>query len=120
MNDYSPTFSYSYSKVKSLNHKLYFSIIDTAEFPDIHQENDVINNLNNWKSGEFLLAYYYTQMDTIWPWPVHIKGIWNDINRKFIATRIVNGSDIYYGWLKISIGVDTRNHEITLHEYAYK
>lgn len=118
--EYSQTHYYSYSNIKSLNSNNYVSLIDTTTYPKIHSQGDIINNLNNWGSGEYMLASfrgYYFWSDTIPP-QENYYGIWRGISNKYIAIRMDN-ERLYYGWIQISLD-NLLGRIITLHEYAYK
>ena len=117
--EYSPTYVWAYSKVKSLSSNTFFSIVDTANFPKIHKTGDIINNLNNWRSGEFLLSSFdgkYFYSDTI-PNVEKYEGIWNGVSN-YLAFRIDKKSTISYGWMHINVKYTTS--QVTLYSYAYK
>ncbi len=106
----------SYSRVHTLRSDVYLSICDTINSPKIHKQGDIVNNLNNWQTGEFILAYYERVQWDIDSIKYFYNGIWDGVTEKYLATRIDNGSTDILGWILTSI----QKNSITLHEYAYK
>jgi len=118
--EYSPSYFKGWSKVKTHRSSVYVSITDTSDFPKIHKQGDIVNNLNNWESGEFLLSernrVIVDQGDTMYSHEWY-DGIWYNISNKYLAVRIDKESDNLYGWIMISV---SDSYAIRVHEYAYK
>ena len=48
-----------------------------------------------------------------------LSGPWKNINGKYLALKTQVGSNFYYGWVKLGVGVGNYSVSITIMEYAY-
>lgn len=47
------------------------------------------------------------------------SGPWSNIQGKYLALKTQVGNDIYYGWVKLGVGININFVTITIMEYAY-
>lgn len=47
------------------------------------------------------------------------SGPWSNIQGKYLALKTQVGSDFYYGWIKLGVGININYVTITIMEYAY-
>lgn len=73
--------------------------------------NDTINNVISWVNDTCILYNYYWDASGA----SSNSGLWNNLNNKYIGTRILVGDKVLYGWIRIKI---TNGWNLTLLDYA--
>lgn len=86
--------------------------IDSTQFNSVGRinSNKLIHSGLKWKTGSNIPVAYLTSGAAEGPWPGSVS--------KYMAFRIRNGANHYYGWLRMS--VHSKVNSFTLQEFAYE
>ena len=90
--------------------------IRNLSYPKIYVKGDTVNFSELWSNEELTLSYFDRSIGDRTSYRI-LRGIWNNMNMKYILFRINKTSKSYYGWLKISV---SEHNEIRFFEYAYQ
>lgn len=111
INDVAIIIHYSYgdqsASVQPLNNT---AIIYDAGYADTLNIFDTISAFSNWSTEQLSLTYLNTYNS-------QLAGKWADVNNKFLGVRFVDGSNVFYGWVRLE--VKGPNIEITVKDFAY-
>lgn len=110
----SPSQSYGYSNVQSLNNNSICVTLPGSLTPDTLRSKSMINKDLFWGNGTFNLASY-TFM-SVPPWTNSTSGIWYNVNDLFMGLKVVINSDTIYAWVRLSV-TPTR---IVIKDYAWQ
>lgn len=93
-------------------------IILKSFYPKIFAYNDIIDENLNWRHGEFSFASSDQSYNYIMGTESNIHlGIWNGIDKRFIAIKTINGKDTYFGWIELGI---YNYMGIKIYKYGFK
>ncbi len=123
INDFNFYASYYYGNssttkscsVSSLNNNSISLTSPGSGDPKIHEINDQIGTTCYWGNNNYTLIYSYS--NNVPPLGSGSSGIWWNVYDKYLGVRLVIGSQIFYGWIKLGIYSATSCF-IILQEYA--
>jgi len=111
INDLAIIIHYSYgdqsASVQPLNNT---PIIYDAGYADTLNIFDTISAFSNWSTEQLSLTYLNT-------FDIQLAGMWAEVDNKFLGLKLVEGSNFFYGWVRIE--VKGSNIEITVKDFAY-
>ena len=125
-------FNFTYLKVESHGGKGFFVRVETLtpeakintplniESPDTLDYNDSLQFNSSWTNEEITM-YSYSRHDAPGngPGTPVERGIWKDVENKYVGLMLEKDTNPVYGWAKATVGNDNTQIFI-IHEVAYK